>query len=203
MAQVQSTTVVLVPGSDRLRTVAFEAVVTAAIGGSPGDINKLFLWIRPALTRYCRARIGTGSVANGDVDDVVQEVCIGLLSALPTFADSPSRFRPFLYGIASHKIVDHYRRRGRDRSDNGVPLPDSMDPAPGPEPTAVTRDSAARVVALINRLNDRQRDILSMRVVSGLSSEEAAQKLGVTAVAVRVTQHRALNLLRKAIAADS
>ncbi|TDQ00543.1 sigma factor [Labedaea rhizosphaerae] len=88
MAGPQSVTVGAVPGPDELGTAAFEAVVEAAIGGGTAEINQLLLWVRPALTRYCRARIGTGSAANGDVDDLVQEVCVGLLAGLSTFGET-------------------------------------------------------------------------------------------------------------------
>ncbi|TDQ00542.1 sigma factor-like helix-turn-helix DNA-binding protein [Labedaea rhizosphaerae] len=77
-----------------------------------------------------------------------------------------------------------------------------MDPAPGPEPTVVVRDSAARIGVLMNRLSDRQRDILAMRLLAGLSSRETGQAMRMTAGAVRVAQRRALNLLRKAMVAD-
>jgi RNA polymerase sigma-70 factor (ECF subfamily) len=45
----------------------------------------------------------------------------------------------------------------------------------------------------------KQREILVLRVVVGLSAEETAIAVGSTPGAVRVAQHRALNKLRNAM----
>ncbi|MGH3750328.1 MAG: sigma factor-like helix-turn-helix DNA-binding protein, partial [Micromonosporaceae bacterium] len=45
-------------------------------------------------------------------------------------------------------------------------------------------------------LSPNHREIILMRVAVGLSAEEVGQILGMSAGAVRVTQHRALNRLR-------
>ena len=50
---------------------------------------------------------------------------------------------------------------------------------------------------------EKQREILVLRVVVGLSAEETAEAVGSTPGAVRVAQHRALGRLRKEIAAAS
>jgi hypothetical protein len=49
---------------------------------------------------------------------------------------------------------------------------------------------------LLDTLSDKQRDILRLRVVVGLSVEETAEIVGSTPGGVRVAQHRALNRLR-------
>jgi RNA polymerase sigma-70 factor (ECF subfamily) len=50
-------------------------------------------------------------------------------------------------------------------------------------------------------LPDKQREILILRVVVGLSAEETAEAVGSTPGAVRVAQHRALARLKSAIVA--
>jgi RNA polymerase sigma-70 factor (ECF subfamily) len=52
---------------------------------------------------------------------------------------------------------------------------------------------------LLAVLTQRQRDILIMRIVLGLSAQETAEAVGTTADAVRVAQHRALNRLRRIV----
>ena len=48
-------------------------------------------------------------------------------------------------------------------------------------------------------MTPRQREVLVLRIAVGLSAEETAQVVGSTPGAVRVTQHRALNRLRRII----
>lgn len=45
-------------------------------------------------------------------------------------------------------------------------------------------------------LSPRQREIIRLRVVVGLSAAETAHRLGMAPAAVRIAQHRALNRLR-------
>ena len=71
----------------------------------------------------------------------------------------------------------------------------------GPEQMAIDSDAAARMDALLQVLPDKQREIVILRVVVGLSAEETADAVGSTAGAVRVAQHRALARLKSEITA--
>jgi DNA-directed RNA polymerase specialized sigma24 family protein len=51
--------------------------------------------------------------------------------------------------------------------------------------------------ARLESLTDEQREILRLRIVGGLSAEETAAALGLTAPLVRILQHLALNQLRR------
>jgi RNA polymerase sigma-70 factor (ECF subfamily) len=51
----------------------------------------------------------------------------------------------------------------------------------------------------VRKLPDRQREILILRVVVGLSAEQTAEALGLTPSEVRYAQHRALSSLRTAL----
>jgi RNA polymerase sigma-70 factor, ECF subfamily len=64
---------------------------------------------------------------------------------------------------------------------------------------AIEADSAARMSALLDLLPAKQREILILRVVVGLSAEETADAVGSSPGAVRVAQHRALARLRAEI----
>ena len=54
-----------------------------------------------------------------------------------------------------------------------------------------------RIDDLLALLPPRHRDVVTLRVVLGLSAEETGRVLGMTPSAVRVAQHRALNRLRR------
>ena len=76
-------------------------------------------------------------------------------------------------------------------------LPDGPDEGPGPEETVVRYIEAEHARELLSRLPDNQRELLILRVVSGLSAEETGNVLGMSPGAVRVAQHRALARLRQ------
>ena len=69
----------------------------------------------------------------------------------------------------------------------------------GPEQMAIDSESSARMAALLQVLPEKQREIIILRVVVGMSAEETAEAVGSTAGAVRVAQHRALSRLKAEI----
>jgi RNA polymerase sigma-70 factor, ECF subfamily len=120
---------------------------------------------------------------------------MAVLSALPRYQDMGRPFASFVFGIASHKVADAMRSAAR----MAIPtedLPDGPDDRPGPEETAVAGIEAERARALLRRLPVHQRELLVLRVLSGMTAEETGHKLGMSAGAVRVAQHRALARLR-------
>ena len=58
---------------------------------------------------------------------------------------------------------------------------------------------AGRMATLLDMLPEKQREIIRLRVVVGLSAEETAEAVGSTPGAVRVAQHRALSRLRSVV----
>jgi RNA polymerase sigma-70 factor, ECF subfamily len=180
----------------RLRSAAFHEVVAASIGGDPDSLGTLFAWLHPVLVRYCRARIGRPGSAYSSADDVAQEICLAVLGALPRYDDQPESFLPFVYGIAAHKVADHYRRAGRDKSEPAAHVPDGVDREAGPEQQTLRAEVHARLTRLLDTLAPRQREILVLRLIVGLSAQQTAVATGLTPTAVRVAQHRALAKLR-------
>jgi RNA polymerase sigma-70 factor, ECF subfamily len=171
-----------------------------AARGQPAAIESLLEQIRPMVLRYCRSRLG--HISHYDIaDDVAQEVCIAVLSALPRYRDMGRPFASFVFGIASHKVADAMRNAAR----LAVPtndLPDGPDGGPGPEETVVADLDAQRARALLARLPPHQQELIVLRVLTGLSAEETGSALGMSPGAVRVAQHRALARLRAIVAEE-
>jgi RNA polymerase sigma-70 factor (ECF subfamily) len=145
-------------------------LTSRAAGGQPAAIESLLEHIRPMIVRYC-------------------------LSALPRYRDMGRPFASFVFGIASHKVADAMRSAARLAVPTEV-LPDGPDEQPGPEETVVAYLEAQRARALLARLPGHLRELVILRVVTGLSAEETGNMLGMSAGAVRVAQHRALARLR-------
>lgn len=121
------------------------------------------------------------------------------MTALPGYKDQGRPFLAFVYGIAAHKVADAHRALGRNRSEPTDQVPERATADPGPEQTALDAESNARMNALLRLLPEKQREILILRVVVGLSAEETAEAVGSSPGAVRVAQHRALARLRAEI----
>jgi RNA polymerase sigma-70 factor (ECF subfamily) len=153
--------------------------------------DRLIAAVRPLVVRYCRARLGPDSA-----DDVVQDVCVAVLKALPALP--PERpFPNFVCGIARLEVDAARKAAARQRDEPVAEPPDAVDAGPAPEDHALQRELSERMARLLQVLPDRQREIVVLRVVVGLSADETAARVGSTPGAVRVAQHRALGQLRK------
>jgi RNA polymerase sigma-70 factor (ECF subfamily) len=176
-------------------------LVDRAVNGEPAAIELLIGRIHPIVVRYCRSRMTAGPQFLATADDIAQEVCMAVLTALPTFRREGKPFLAFVYGIAAHKVADAHRAAARARSMPVAEVPDTPSTEGGPEQFVVASSTAAMVDELLGHLPGTQQEILRLRVVAGLSAEETADALGMTAGAVRVAQHRALAKLRQRLTA--
>ncbi|MEV8436576.1 sigma-70 family RNA polymerase sigma factor [Actinosynnema sp. NPDC051121] len=181
-------------------TQDWEDDVRAAVAGDRRAVESLLAAVRPLVVRYCRARVGRQERSSASADDVAQEVCVALLTALPSYKDHGRPFLAFVYGIAAHKVADAHRAALRNRAEPVPELPDSPDDEHvGPEQSALRVELSQRMGELLRLLPDKQREILVLRVVVGLTAEQTADAVDATPGAVRVAQHRALARLRREI----
>ena len=178
-----------------------DAVVAEAVAGNRDALREVLEIIRPIVVRYCRARVGATERSGLSADDVAQEVCLAAITALPRYRDQGRPFLAFVYGIAAHKVADAHRAAARNRAEPTDVVPERLSMEAGPEQMAIDSDSAARMNRLLAVLPEKQREILILRVVVGMSAEETAEAVGSTAGAVRVAQHRALARLKAEITA--
>lgn len=175
----------------------FDAVVGSAVAGDRVAVERLLASVRPLVVRYCRARVGVAERSFVSADDVAQEVCLAVLRALPSYRDQGRPFLAFVYGIAAHKVADAHRVSSRNRSEPQAEVPEVVEQAAGPEASVLAGELSDRMARLLGVLAEKQREIVVLRVVVGLSAEETAAAVGSTPGAVRVAQHRALTTLRK------
>lgn len=182
---------------------SLESMVAAAVAGESRARDRLLAEIHPFVLRYCRGRLGRQESVTGSADDVAQEVCLAVVSALPAYKMRGLSFRAFVYGIAAHKVTDAFRVIGRNRTEPVPELPDAPMSDDGPEHRLLACELSERLGELLHILTPRQREVLVLRIAVGLSAEETAVAVSSTPGAVRVTQHRALNRLRAALGPDA
>jgi len=180
----------------------FDSVVLSAVGGDRASLGVVLARIHPLVVRYCRARLSAGNRSLSTADDVAQEVCMAVVTALPSYHHDGRPFLAFVYGIAAHKVVDAHRVAGRSKSIPVADIPETISTDVGPEQNAIADSVAGTMALLLARLPAGQQEILRLRVAVGLSAEETAEALEMTAGAVRVAQHRALTRLRSVLEGD-
>lgn len=158
----------------------------------PQCLEEVVRLYRPRVYRYCRARLGDHETA----EDVTQEVCMALVTALGRHRRTEHSLAAFVFGIAANKVAMSHRGAYRRREDTTDAVYERPDTAPGPELCAMQADASAQMASMLACLSEQARQILTLRLAAGLTAEETARVLNMNAGAVRVAQHRALQQLR-------
>jgi RNA polymerase sigma-70 factor (ECF subfamily) len=148
------------------------------------------------LFALCLRRLGNRE----DAEDAVAETMMRAVRAANQFRWRGAGFDAWIFKICSNVIVDMSRSRGRQVA---VAATGERPTAPtGTEERVVLAEEHAAVRRAFERLADDDRELLELRVVAGLSSEEAAFVLKRRPGAVRVAQSRALSRLRTYLAEE-
>lgn len=144
---------------------------------------------------YAVARRIVGS--SEDADDVTQDALMLAYRHREAFRGD-SRYRTWLYRIASTTALGHLRRRRRSK-EHLAPTDEALaiqvaDEAKSPE-TCLADAEAARIVAqALAGLDPKYRDVMLTRAES--TETETAAALGISVANVKIRAHRARKQLR-------
>ena len=164
--------------------------VERARQGDEDAITELYRHFNPPLLRFLKGRLPSAA------EDVAAEVWVSVAKGLTTFQGDDRDFRAWLFATARRRSIDHLRRMGRrprlKQMESAEELASlSVEPSQAGEQLEV--DEAVR--ELVAGLSQEQAEVLLLRVVAGLSSEEVAHIVGKSEGTVRVIQHRAIKRL--------
>jgi RNA polymerase sigma-70 factor, ECF subfamily len=165
--------------------------------------NQLCTRYGPRLRRWARGQLPPAARSVLDTGDVVQEVLIKVLGALPAFEPRhEGGFQGFLRMILTNKMRDIARRMKRRPAgevlDTAIP-----DEGISPLERAIGAENRERYQAAWRRLERDDREAIFARLELGFSYEEAAHLLGKpTANAARVATRRAMIRLAKEMSRD-
>ncbi|MEN8114239.1 MAG: RNA polymerase sigma factor [Actinomycetota bacterium] len=172
----------------------FEAVLGAAQEGAEWAWDILVRDVSPRLLGFFRTR----GVA--DPEAVAGDVYVDLARSIATFEGDEAAFNSWVFVIAYRRMSDEWRRRKRrpDEVSNGLGTEHDQ-VAASAEDVAMASFGTAEAARLLETLTDEQRDVISLRVVAGLTLEETSQVVGKPISAVKALQRRGVAALRREI----
>jgi len=168
-------------------------LVTRARAGHHDAWEALYRHAYPRLRAYAAARVGSGGA-----EDLVNETMARAVAGIGRFRREPGGFDAWLFGILRRVCLEYFRREGRRRNVGVQSFVDTADP--GEEMDLA--DEHRMVRKAFAQLTPAEQEVLELRLISGLSAEEAARVLGKRAGAVRTAQSRALANLRGLVGDD-
>jgi|SRR3989344_4534955 len=147
---------------------------------------KAYEELSDALFRHSYFRVSNREVAL----DIVQEGFTKTWQYMLSGNEIRS-IRPFLYRVINNLIIDYYRKARSDSLD--VLLDEGFDPSFSGDKEIEGSAEMSVVRRALSALPERDRDLIIMRYVDGLSIGEIASLLGENENVVSVRLHRALN----------
>jgi RNA polymerase sigma-70 factor, ECF subfamily len=146
-----------------------------------------------------------------DAEDVAQNVFAKASKALPKFRGE-AEAATWLYRIAVNAASDWLRSRSAHEAKLTVTLPETageggvegmaaISRPPSPEEELARKDVSECLRGEIAKLPDAYRAVFMLNALGGLSDEEIAHTLGLSAANTRVRLHRARQEFRKIVAA--
>jgi RNA polymerase sigma-70 factor (ECF subfamily) len=181
-----------------------EALMLGYARGVAAAFDVLYGRHRNGVYRYLLRHCGNAGIA----DELFQDVWTNVIRTRETYTPT-ARFAAWLYTLAHHRIVDHWRSTGQAEHvsiDADGAANDAVHALPAPradEPDARadTRDLAARLRAALARLPAIQRDAFLLQQESGLSLAEIAALTGVGVETVKSRLRYAVAKLRSGLGA--
>jgi RNA polymerase sigma-70 factor (ECF subfamily) len=167
-----------------------DEIVRAAVAGDPDAFRQVYDALSPRVLAYL------GSRGVEDPEGMVSEVFLAVHPRLRELRGGGAGLRTLVFSVAHARAVDDVRRRSR-RPTSFPYDPEYDDRVTGSaEQVAVASLEAERAVALMERLNEDQRTVVTLRIIGDLSLEQTAEVTGKTVASVKQLQRRGLARLR-------
>ena len=200
------------------RWAADERVVAALRAGDEETFRELFRRHNPVMKRVARSYVNSDAVA----DEIVQETWLAILTGIDRF-EGRSAVGTWMFSILINQAKSHNTREGRSLPFSSISPGAEDEPAvdadrfqtdedawPGhwatpprpwqkPDRRALSLEAREQLKQGLSQLPDRQRMVVGLRDVDGLSSAEVCRLLGLSQENERVLLHRGRSRLRHAL----
>ena len=161
-----------------------------------GAFEDLYEYFFPRVYNFIFARLKNAA----DADDVTSITFMKMNENLDRYDPSKAAFSTWLFRIAVNAIVDHTRKSNRHQESEWDEFFDPAAPTQvEPEAQVLVAENNQELLKALNKLNDREKQIVELKFFSECDSKTIAEILSMTESNVRVTLHRALAKLKKAL----
>ncbi len=155
---------------------------------------KLYDYYFPKVYAFVASKIFDQSIA----EDIVSEVFMKMVKALPKFEWRGLPFGAWVFRIARNAINDHLRSLHKTSHVDLEDIPElkHQKESDSPESKAKQSELHAKVSEVVAALPQRESDVIKLKFFSELSNKEIALTLGITESNVGVIIYRTLKLLK-------
>jgi len=173
---------------DSERDMRLAGLLVLAQGGDQIAYEKFLTETAGILRRFLSKRMDFDMV-----EDVLQDTLLCVHRFRHTYL--PGRqVGPWLYAICNNRIVDFYRRKRRIQLvESGLDVTDQTVADIGHD----DRSTNGNALDALSKLPERQRRIIELLKIYGLSGKEVASRTGMSESSVKTTAFRGYEAIRK------
>ena len=169
-----------------------ENLVQQAISGDQSAFTLLYDEYFNKVYRYVVSQVGNQSEA----EDLTQEVFIKALHAIGSYKQKGAPFASWLFRIARNNIIDFWRKQ-KGRKTTSIDEAASLVSENDPVDTTERLSDAEELAIALQKLPQAQKEVVSLRFISGLSIAEVAKVLGKKEGTVKALQFNGMVSLKK------
>jgi RNA polymerase sigma-70 factor (ECF subfamily) len=155
------------------------------------SFKRQFLPYHPRLYRIAYALTGNSQ----DAEDILQDTYCKLWNKREELGHI-NNTEAFCITLVKNLCFDLLRSPGKNRQEEGLEnLPHST--GISPETEAIGQDESRQIQRLIDKLPEKQRQVIRLRAIDDCSLEEIEEITGLSAVNVRVLLSRARKIVKE------
>ena len=141
------------------------------------EFERIYIEFRDKVTRYVRGKIANEQ----DAEDVVSDVFVKVFNGLYGYDRKKSSVSTWIYTIAHNTVIDHYKT-----AKSVCELPGNL----------CSEDNIEDLANALERLTERERDIIILHYYSGKTLKNIAEKMNISYSYVKLLHGNALKALR-------
>jgi RNA polymerase sigma-70 factor (ECF subfamily) len=154
-------------------------------------MEKIFIDLHVPIYRYIYYKTGQNKEL---AEDLTEDVFVKVWTNRASYKPEVSSIKSWVYAIARYHVIDYYRKNKKnyETSKNEDIYFDKNDNLNQDEGILIDE-----VKEGLSRLDKKERDVIILRYINGLSIEEISQLIHKKSSATKVMIHRAIKHLKK------
>lgn len=176
-----------------------KSLIDKIVSGDTDAENHLFLHFKERIEFLVRARL-RGKVSTDDQKDIISEARQAILLSLRKGGFDPSKGKPleaYIAGIVSNVVALYFRKLKKENPAEDIDRYHSLKDFRNPLSEILDSEKIEKLTKALNKLDEKYRDVLIMRVYEEFSIEEISHQIGIEKPRVSERINYALKLLLK------
>lgn len=152
--------------------------------------ERIYIEFKDRVARYVCGKVGN----EHDSEDVVSDVFVKVFNGLSDFDENKASLSTWIFTITRNAVIDYFRTSKRL-----CELPEELYSEVDTEQNIINTEMLERLADALERLNERERDIIILHYYSGRTLKDIVRAMGISYSYVKLLHSEALKVLRKYI----